>query len=137
MTPISRIIHDRYICIFERDIKVNIFVQKKHHYTNIPHAFLTTLYDNCSVFVMSEISLLPHSSAQTEGEDDGQQLDGGHHHHGPDDDVEILLYQHYQLVVAARVQVRVVHVGVLNAVWICWLYEDLVARENTARLRDL
>ena len=89
LTPISRIIHDRYICIFERDIKVNIFVQKKHHYTNIPHAFLTTLYDNCSVFVMSEISLLPHSSAQTEGEDDGQQLShpdrlqqppGSHHH---------------------------------------------------------
>ena len=61
---------------------------------------------------MTVISLFPHGTTETEGEDDGQQLDGGHHHHGPDDDVEILLYQHYQLVVAAGVHVGVILAGI-------------------------
>ena len=91
----------------------------------------------CLVFVMTEISFLPDSPAETEGEDDGQQLDRGHQDNDSDDNVEIVLDQHDQLVVAACGHVRVVNVGVLDAVGLSWVYEDLVSRQNTARLGDL
>ena len=72
------------------------------------HYSLYSLHFRCSVFIMTVISLFPHGTTETEGEDDGQELDGNDNDHGSNDDVEIVLYQHDQLVVATGV-----HEGVL------------------------
>ena len=57
---------------------------------------------------MTVISLFPHGATETEGEDDRQKLYGNDNDHSSNDNVEILLYQHDQLVVTTGV-----HVGVL------------------------
>ena len=66
-------------------------------YILLSHYFLFTVYSlhfTCLVFIMTVISFFPHGAAETEGEDDRQELDGDDEDHGANDNVEIVLYQH-------------------------------------------
>ena len=76
---------------------------------------------------MTVVSFFPHGATQTEGEDDGQQLDGNDNDHGANYDVEIILYQHDQLVVAPGVHVGVLLAGILDAGGFLRLYESGVS----------
>ena len=60
----------------------------------LSHYFLYSLHFICSVFIMTVISFFPDGAAETEGEDDRQELYGNDEDHGANDNVEIVLYQH-------------------------------------------
>ena len=66
------------------------------------------------------------TSTETEGEDYRQQLNGNDNDHCANDNVEIVLYQHDQLVVAAGVHVGVILAGIPDAGWLLGLYESWV-----------
>ena len=53
-----------------------------------------------SLVLVVIVPLLPHRSAQAEGEDDGQQLGGCHHHHHPYHHVYVHIHHAAELVVA-------------------------------------
>ena len=91
----------------------------------------------CSVFVMTVISFFPNGATETEGEDDSQELDRDDNNNGSNDNVEIVFYQHDKLVVTTSVHVRVILVGISDALWFLRLYKSLVTNEKTARLGNL
>ena len=66
------------------------------------------------------IPLLPNSSTQTEGKDDGQQLGGRHHYHHPYHNVHIIIDYVGELVIAACSKVGVRVCGVGDAGWVFW-----------------
>ena len=89
------------------------------------------------VFIMMVVLLLPHCSAQTEWEDDGEQLHRSNNNNSTDHQVQVLLDVPGQLVEASSVDVGVAIIGALNTVWILRLQQCLVSGQDTAGLGNL
>ena len=86
---------------------------------------------------MMVVLFLAHSATQTEGEDDGEELDGGHHHHGADHKVQVLLNVPGQGVVAAVVDVGVGLGGAPDTVGVLGLQQCLVSSQDATGLGNL
>ena len=71
----------------------------------------TWQWANCSIFVIVICPLLPHSSAQAEGEDDGEELGGGYDHQRTYHQVQVAPHQVGELGAAPSGEVGVGLVG--------------------------
>ena len=90
------------------------------------HFLQSSLYVECSIFIMTVIPFFPHGTTQTEGEDDREQLNRNDNDDCSNDNVEIFLYQHDQLVVTTGVHVGVLQAGSSDAVLVLRYYESCV-----------
>ena len=97
----------------------------------------TWQWANCSIFVIVICPLLPHSSAQAEGEDDGEELGGGYDHQRTYHQVQVAPHQVGELGAAPSGEVGVGLVGPGCTGGVRGAQQEGVVWQNTAGLRNL